>query len=226
MENMKNLLITLLIVFSISFSTQDIIAQVQKDTVNIRNENKANETLEKRKIFSIGIGLNLGFFYSAAINNYIKNDLSSYNISSGTTDMFLGFTPAISLSLMPIKYLNIQILGEIRWSPKISVKADYHFLRYTTGLMIHGYFPFGALEKFGILIGAGGLYHHYNFEEYKTDSFGIRGQIGLRFNFSKIAIDVLASYDFAPADAVKGTLKMNLGDNGGNIGFLVHFKII
>jgi hypothetical protein len=145
--------------------------------------------------------------------------------------MFLGFTPALSLSIMPIKYLNIQVLGEIRWAPKFITGSGVtdrliNFMRYSPGLMIHGYLPLGAAERIGLLLGAGCFYNFYRFEGYNADTFGFRAQFGLRIDFPKLAIDVLASYDYAPANAAFGSSSMNLGDHGGNIGFLVHFKII
>ncbi len=230
---MKNL-IKFLITLSLIFICIPLISQDKKE---ISDQSVSNVSeIEKRRIFSIGIGINLGFFYSNDINNYIR--VASHigqnsTIAFGTTDMFLGFTPVLSINIMPIKYLNIQIIGEIRWAPKFITGSGVedrliNFTRYSPGVIISGYLPLGSTERVGLLFGVGCFYHFMRFEEYNADSLGVRGQFGLRIDFNKLSIDVLLSYDYAPANATNinnPIVKINLGDHGGNIGTLVSFKI-
>ena len=240
-------LIKIILTVSLIFVCIPLISQDRKETTDqgISNTADAETKIEKRRIFSIGIGINLGFFYSEDINNYIRVASrigQSTTVVYGSSDMFLGFTPVLSINIMPIKYLNIQVLGEIRWAPKFITGSGVedrliNYVRYSPGVIISGYLPLGSSERVGLLLGAGCFYHfmrfeyYYNslenrYEGYSADSLGFRGQFGLRIDFHKLSIDILLSYDYAPANASNGSsVKMNLGDHGGNIGTLVSFKI-
>ncbi len=228
--------IEFLLTVSLIFVCIPLISQDKKETTdqNISNNADTETKIEKRRIFSIGIGINLGFFYSEDINNYIRTASrigQSTTVVYGSSDLFLGFTPVLSINIMPIKYLNIQVTGEIRWAPKFITGYGVedrliNYVRYSPGVIISGYLPLGSSEKIGLLLGAGCFYHFMRFEGYNADSLGVRGQFGLRIDFQKLSIDILLSYDYAPANVSNSSSTVkNLCDHGGNIGTLVSFKI-
>ena len=195
--------------------TEDIDSFVENDTAITTTTNRTKSAKKRitHKIFSLGIGLNFGFYTGKIgdVNTTILrktnrsiNELDywlSDNITQGEAKMYLNLVPRITINFMPVRYLMIQILGEAAWGPKIIMTLDdtwtYHYMRYSPGLILNGYIPLGKTGKYSLFIGGGAFYHFLEFEAFKAQGIGGRGQLGLRIDWSVPALEVFVAYDYA-----------------------------
>lgn len=193
---------------------------------------------DKPKMFSIGLGLGFSFFNSPDIDDHMYDAIVArhgmFTTTSGSVSMFLGFAPALSLNVMPIRYLRIQAIGEVRWAPKI-VSADdgatesFHYLRYSPGLIVNGYLPLGR-GRISLFLGGGALYHFMRFEDYAADNIGARAQFGVRIGGKTLDVEVFAGYDYVSGesgrDMVYGAGTFDFGDYSGFLGVHMYINII
>jgi len=197
--------------------TEDIdsFLDEKKETTQSTDEKKEKTTYRKKtvekvphKIFSLGIGLNFGVFISEDmddVNEHIYekvNDDEWTSISQSDANMYLNLVPRFTINIMPIRYLMIQVLGEVGWGPKIVSELlgetfTFHFMRYSPGLILNAYLPLGETAKYSLFVGGGGFYHFFSFEQFEAEGFGGRAQLGLRIDWKTLALEIFAAYDYA-----------------------------
>jgi hypothetical protein len=210
------------------------------------SKTKISESQVKHKIFSLGIGFNFGFFVSEDITDVnshiyqktkaeeIENWGSSSVIRSDTL-MYLSLVPRFTINIMPIRYLMIQILGEVAWGPKFVIDVmgeshTYNFMRYSPGLILNAYLPLGSTKKHSLFLGGGVLYNFLEFEGYEANSIGGRGQFGYRVDWTSLALEVFVAYDYARGESGEYNpyigREMTLDYSSFLIGLNFYFKII
>ena len=146
--------------------------------------------------------VNFGFFLNPEdVNNYIANDLSSYSIEFGTTDIIMSFNLGIGGTFRFFKLFEVQPLLEYSFAPKIISGADedYSFNKFSGGMMANFLVPLTPTKNNSIIIGAGILYNSMTFEESSGSSVNPRFQTGVSLNNSRFNPQVILSYDLANA---------------------------
>jgi hypothetical protein len=154
----------------------------------------------------VGPGLGLGFFNPSDVNQYMENWLDSqgsYSVQEGFSGMVLNVVPRISVSFAPIKYLQLQAVGELGWGPKIVMVQNgesefFNFMRYSVGLMVNGHLPLGN-DRYSIYLGGGVLHHWMAFKDYDGSGLGYRGQLGIRFLGRRLIPELYVAFDYATA---------------------------
>jgi hypothetical protein len=156
----------------------------------------------RRNLVLLGPGLGFGCFYPKDVNDYIENwtDLQGATLESGFTAMVFNIVPKVAFSYAPIEYVQIQVVGEIGWAPKILAIAGgdtgvFHYMRYSLGGTINGHLPLKG-GKLSVLIGAGGLFSWLRFESFGAATPGVRGLVGLRMFLEKLVPEVFLEFNW------------------------------
>ncbi len=188
---MKKIKITILILFCFNIS---LISQTKSDVIT---ENR------KDKHFYAGIGFGFGFFYPVDVNDYIKNNRTTYYINNGIEDLFSNLVGRLSLTYRINKTIDLSLIGEYAWAPKfIPVSGGdskyFHFDRVSPGFIAKFHFPIGS-GRHSIFLAPGLLYNFMKFEEYKANALGARLEVGLSFNFGNFNLQPFICYDYAKA---------------------------
>lgn len=188
-----------------------------------------------------GGGFSFGFFSPAEVNKYLARQIGTLGVSDGSSSMSLFLNPRIALSVLPVEYVQFELVGEIGWSPKTfeepvsGYRKTYDFTRYSVGATVSGHLPL-AWRRAAIFIGAGALYHHLGIEGYGADAAGFRAVMGVRFfNLRPLIIDLVGTFDYAlatdpDADPVDNALvqpsgPLELDYTGGTLGLNVHYEL-
>jgi hypothetical protein len=169
-------------------------------------------------------GISAGYFNPEAVNNFIKNDLSSHNIVNSTnTDIFLYFEGHGGLTLK-IKWIEINGFLEYATAPKVVIVLNgdtrsYYFNRFTYGTTVNFHIPMG-LSKNAIFIGGGVHNNNMTFESYSVTTPGFRIQAGVSLQLGWFNLQPYLSYNNV-AGTAPGNFDMNY--TGGQIGLVFSF---
>lgn len=148
--------------------------------------------------------LEIGFFNPADVNNYILEDLTAYDLQSGSEDLILNFTVGLGVGMKIIKYIELQFLGEYSVAPKwiIVTNGDnlsYTFSKYSAGVLARINIPIRSDFKHSAFIGGGMFYNVMDFEQYGASSLNPRFQAGFSINNWKFNPQISLTYDMAKA---------------------------
>jgi hypothetical protein len=197
----------------------------------------------RKGLFLIGAGIGIGIFLPRHVNDYLEDWTSSHGATDqvGFSEMLLNFVPRVTATYIPIEYVQLQILGEIGWAPKVMTVTGagaeeetefFHYVRYSPGALANFHLPVNANRQ-AIFVGGGVLYHWLRFEgggaDYKAEALGYRAQLGYRFYIRAIAPEVFVAFDYVKADSNKaiapGEQDMILEYTGGMIGGNFYFDL-
>jgi len=197
----------------------------------------------RRGLFLIGAGIGIGIFMPRDVNDWIADWTDDLGASGqvGFTEMVLNFVPRVTATYIPIEYVQLQILGEIGWAPKVMAVTGpgteertewFHYVRYSPGALANFHLPINSNRQ-AIFVGGGVLYHWLRFEgagaDYKAEALGYRAQLGYRFYVRAFAPEVFVAFDFVKADSHKaiatGERDMILEYTGGMIGGNFYFDL-
>jgi hypothetical protein len=145
----------------------------------------------RRLMLLLGPGFGFSFMYPREINEYLGDwaDRQGVEIEDGSTAIVLGMMPRVAVNFAPIEYVQIQVVGELGWAPKVLTVIDdtldsrtesFHFLRFSTGGTVNGHLPV-ARGRGSVFLGAGVLFNVVKFKSYKEMAPGYRGLVGYRF---------------------------------------------
>jgi hypothetical protein len=167
----------------------------------------AEPSLERATMprFLVGGGLSLGVFAPGDVNDALRWKTRGMVATQGFPDMFLHFVPRVVVGFAPIENLELQLMGEAGWAPKVlTVVNTGHtelvmFSRVSPGLLVNAVFP-NETRKRAVFLGAGALYHAMSFESYRGSTPGFRLQGGMRLMSQRhFVVDVLGAFDYAVA---------------------------
>ncbi len=253
MTTIKTLTVALCLICSLPLlaarvvETEDIDSFIDDDPRSQKKEYIAHTVPARQdrriphKIFSLGLGFNFGIFVGDDIDQvndhmYARVSQDSWSVvTRSETKLFLNLVPRFTVNIMPVRYVLIQVLGEVGWGPKmimdlIDQTYTFHFMRYSPGLMLNGYIPLGSTGKYSLFLGGGAFYHFFTFERYEAQGFGGRGQMGLRFDWKSFALEVFAAYDYArgETDRYNSRIGKNMVLDYSSVlfGVNLYFKII
>jgi len=196
----------------------------------------------RRGLFLIGAGIGIGIFLPRDVNDYLSDWTADQGASErlGFSEMLMNYVPRVTVTYIPIEYVQLQVLGEIGWAPKAMTisgsGADeseiFHYVRYSPGALANFHLPVNANRQ-AIFVGGGVLYHWLRFEgggaDYKGEALGYRAQIGYRFYVRAIAPEIFVAFDYVKADSHKaiatGARDMILEYTGGMIGGNFYFDL-
>jgi len=146
--------------------------------------------------------IHFGFFLGPDdVNTYIANDLSSYSIEFGTTDIIMSFNLGIGGSFRFFNLFEIQPLAEYSFAPKFISGADesYSFNKFSGGMMANFLVPLGITKNSSWIIGAGLLYNSMSFEEFSGNAINPRVQTGFSLNNKRFNPQIILAYDMSNA---------------------------
>lgn len=165
----------------------------------------------------LGGGALFGFFNPDGVNTYLKNWVEAQHgyTTQGTPHMLLHVGPRAAVVFSPIPYIDITVLGELAWAPKVATlengtgKSTYFsYTRLSGGALANIHIP---LREQSIFFGGGVLYSKLAFEEYTAETPGFRVQVGTRIPISNtLAVDGFLAFDSMAKDTGK---PMNAGRN-------------
>jgi len=190
----------------------------------------------RAKQFFLGLGFSFGLFAPPDVNSYMEgwqDSLGTTMSQSGFTGMFLNLIPRIAVTYKPLKYVEVQAVGEIAWGPKIissNVESKvFSFVRFSPGIVGSFHLPVGQHGK-SIYAGVGFIYHWMVFEDFSADTPGLRVEAGFELYTSKTMIELFAAFDYAKADAgapigYGDNASMILNYTGVMLGFNIHFGL-
>jgi hypothetical protein len=176
--------------------------------------------------FYPSFGISAGFFDPGDVNKFIKNDISSFITSVGTTDIFAYYELHGGLTLR-IKWLDINGFGEYATAPKWIVITNgnsrtYFFNRVTFGAGSNFYIPFGKRNNSFFMGGA----LHYNilmFKNFRASVPGFKVQSGVSLQFGKFNIQPYGAFNYARETDKSAIADFDLNYTGGQIGVYLSF---
>jgi hypothetical protein len=192
----------------------------------------------RRMLLLLGPGFGLGFMYPKEINDFMENWTSSLGaeVEEGTSAMVLCIQPRVVITFAPIEYVQIQLVGEIGWAPKVMTvvggdNRTFHFLRYSTGGTVAGHLPIRG-GRSSVSLGAGVLFNALEFEGIQEITPGYRGVFGFRF-YGRRAFtpEIFVEFNWIRADTGRDPGGRNPGVIGeldyvsGTIGANFYFKL-
>ncbi len=161
----------------------------------------------RRRFGLLGPGIGIGCFYPQEVNDYIENwkDLQQAEIESGVTGMFYHIVPKVSFVFGPIEYIQIEVVGEVGWSPKFLAISGgqsgvFHYMRYSGGGTVTGHLPLKN-GKYALFSGAGALFHYLRFEDYSAWAPGARGVLGFRMYRKRVIPEIFIAFDWVRTDS-------------------------
>lgn len=141
----------------------------------------------RKLMLLIGPGIGFSFMYPKEVNDYLDYFVDSQGASmeEGFSGLVLSIQPKLAIAFAPIEYVQIQVVGEIGWAPKIIAvyggnSESFHYMRYTVGGTIAGNIPLQGGRK-AISLGGGALFNVLSFEGIQEIAAGGRGVFGFRF---------------------------------------------
>ncbi len=143
--------------------------------------------------------VHFGFYNPEDVNAWIENDLGSYYITSGTSDLILNINMGIGFGFRFFNLVEIQPLIEYSVSPKVITGADktYNFTKFSGGMMTNFLAPLSPTKKNSIIIGVGLLSNSMSFEDFSGSSVNPRFQTGVSINNKRFNPQVIIAYDLA-----------------------------
>jgi hypothetical protein len=164
---------------------------------------------ENNRFVYAGIGIVMGIFSPADINEYMENQTSHLIITSGTLSMFTNFGVKPSVTIRPHRIIEIEVFGELSWAPKfILVSGDesyyFSFTRVSPGITPKIHIPFGT-GRHSLFFAPAVTYNFLTFKdnqenrEFKGNSLGGKMLVGFCLDFRKIKLEPFIAYDYAKA---------------------------
>jgi len=144
--------------------------------------------------------IHFGFFTNNdAVNEFIAEDLSNYNIIKGTTDVIMSFNLGLGVGLRFANLVEVQPLLEYSLAPKVISGADknYNFNKFSGGAIANFLIPLSANRKNSILVGAGIMYNSMSFDEFSASGINPRFQIGYSINNNRFNPQIILAADLA-----------------------------
>jgi hypothetical protein len=200
-------------------------------------------TEPRRHLIMVGGGFSFGFFGPTDVNLYLHQALGNELIlASGSERMTVNMVPRLTLTYSPIEYVQLEVLGELGWSPKtfeaesIGYKMTFDFMRYSVGGTVSGVLPMFDYRA-ALRLGVGVMYHHMTIEGYAADTAGFRASFGVRFYFLEpVVLELAAFFDYAKATdpepgpvpaAVRGKPKgpLTMDYTGGGLGLNIYYEL-
>lgn len=197
----------------------------------------------RKGLFLIGAGIGIGIFLPRDVNDYISDWTSDRGATEqlGFSEMLMNFVLRVTATYIPIEYVQLQILGEIGWAPKMMTITGpgvdeetemFHYVRYSPGALANFHLPVNSNRQ-AIFVGGGVLYHWLQFEgggaDYKGEALGYRAQVGYRFYVRNFAPEVFIAFDYVKADSNKekspGGEDLILEYTGGMVGGNFYFDL-
>jgi hypothetical protein len=197
----------------------------------------------RRGLFLIGAGIGIGIFAPRDVNNYLDDWTTAQGAveTIGFSEMVINYAPRITASYIPIEYVQLQILGEIGWSPKVMTISGsgvedgaewFHYVRYSPGALANFHLPVNSNRQ-AIFVGGGVIYHWLRFEgggaDYKAEALGYRAQLGYRFYVRAFAPEIFVAFDYVKGDSRKaiapGERDLVLEYTGGMVGGNFYFDL-
>jgi hypothetical protein len=199
----------------------------------------------RRGLFLIGGGIGIGIFMPRDVNKYLddwpRRQVGLAVEQAGFSEMVINYVPRVTVTYIPIEYVQLQILGEIGWSPKAMTFTGgggeddtewFHYVRYSPGALANFHLPVNS-NKQSIFVGGGVLYHWLRFEgggeDYKAETLGYRAQIGYRFYIRAFVPEVFVAFDYVKGETGKAIpdtqREMTLEYTGGMVGGNFYFDL-
>jgi hypothetical protein len=155
------------------------------------------------------MGIVLGVFSPQDVNSYIEDDLpSNIFMTFGTSDMFTNFNFKLSLTVRPIRVIDIVPFAEFGWAPKfISVDNSssyyYSFTKVAPGLSAKAHLPL-ASGRHSLFLAPGVSYDILSFNAdsrnvAKAGGIGFRIHAGFNLGLGKMLIQPYLGFDYARA---------------------------
>lgn len=146
--------------------------------------------------------IHFGFFSPDDVNEYIADDLNSYTVTFGTTDIVMNFNIGAGLGFRILNLVEIQPQVEYSIAPKVISGADsYSYTKFSGGILANFMIPIAPNRRSSILIGGGIFYNAMSFEEYSGSSINPRVQTGLSLNNNRFNPQIIIAYDLAKTTA-------------------------
>jgi hypothetical protein len=156
-----------------------------------------------------GIGIVIGIFSPADINEYMEDQTSHLLITSGTVSMFSNYGVKPSVTVRPHRIIEIGVFGEFSWAPKfILVSGDesyyFSFTRVSPGITPKIHLPFGT-GRHSLFFAPAVTYNFLTFkdsqdnQDFKGNSVGGKMQVGFCLDFRKMLLEPFIAYDYAKA---------------------------
>ncbi|MCK5028529.1 MAG: hypothetical protein KAR57_02775 [Bacteroidales bacterium] len=150
--------------------------------------------------FNFYPSIHFGFFSPEDVNQYIADDLSSYTVTFGTTDLIMNFNIGAGLGFRFLNLVEIQPQVEYSIAPKVISGANsYSYSKFSGGMMANFMIPIAPNRKSSIIVGGGMFYNTMSFEEYSGSSMNPRVQAGLSLNNNRFNPQIIFAYDLAKA---------------------------
>ncbi len=195
----------------------------------------------RKLMLLLGPGFGLSFFYPTEVNDYLEYwvDRIPYAETSegSTTAMVLALQPKLAITFAPIEYVQIQLVGEIGWAPKVMAviggdSESFHFTRFSVGGTVAGHLPLRN-GKSSISLGAGALFNVLKFRSLQEVAPGYRGVFGFRF-YTRRAFtpEIFVEFNWIKADTGRDPTESIPGEIGnlsyisGTIGGNFYFKVV
>lgn len=187
----------------------------------------------EKSIVAGGIGIGVGVFSPAEVNEYIEDQTSHLTIFGGTTGLIANFFGKASITVRPHRIIEISGFIEGAWAPKyimVDVGDDYYFsfTRVSPGVSPKIHIPIGT-GRHSIYFAPAVTYNFLKFKdgqssqpEFKGNSLGGKIQIGFNLDFRKIQLQPFIGYDHAKAtDTESGGFELNY--SAAQLGVEFHF---
>jgi hypothetical protein len=161
----------------------------------------------RRMMLLIGPGYGFSFMYPKKVNDYLEDwkNAQGASVEQGTTAILLSIQPKLAIAFAPIEYVQIQVVGEVGWAPKIIAVSGgdsgvFHYMRYTTGGTVAGHIPISNGRR-SLSFGAGGLFNVLKFEDIQEIAPGVRALFGFRFyTRRRFTPEIFAEFNWIRAD--------------------------
>jgi len=179
--------------------------------------------------FSFGPHIGFHFFSCKDVNQYIKDDLSEYMVTGGTTNMFLAFDLGFDLKKMMTENLAIKLGVDWLLAPKFATADNgesFSYLFSGISLSAAGLVFIPLSKKVSLIFGAGPDYYFTKFEDFAGSGFGGRAQFGIRTKYD-FEISLIGRYAKIKNDkTVNGTTPDFLMDfTGVEINCVKYFEL-
>jgi hypothetical protein len=147
---------------------------------------------------SFGVGF--GFFNPSDVNEYIQDELGSYELEYGTTDIFLYFKLHAGVTIR-MKQFDVSALLEYDLAPKFISNmsgGDYTYMyqRIAPGVDANYYVPVGT-GRHAVFFGGGFNVSLLSFENFKAVSPGFDVHVGYSLQFGKFNLQPYLGFAYA-----------------------------
>jgi len=183
------------------------------------------------KKFAVGPGIriNIGAFNPEAVNHFIANELSSYSIVFGSTDLVIYEEVGLFLNFKT-RWVDITPVLDYGISPKIVIGAeDFYFTRVSPGVLANFFIPTGMSGKTAFFIGGGFQYHALklsgsDMNPYTGNDLGLRFQLGYDLQFGNFNLQPVLAFNVIKdlGTTASGSF-LEMDYTGGQIGVNMSF---